>query len=210
MPASVKMLPLGADDVRRQLAVSRETIDRFDHLLALLSRWQRAINLVSRGSLTDAWRRHVLNSGQLWAYWPASAKVMVDLGSGGGFPGLILAIMGAPVVHLVESDQRKAIFLREAARELALDIFVHACRAEEVTPIHADVLTARAVAPLPALLAVAEPFVRASTTLLLLKGRSALVELKSAQAEWKMSAEMHPSRSDPEGRVLVLRDVHRG
>jgi 16S rRNA (guanine527-N7)-methyltransferase len=189
--------------------VSRETLDRLETYLDLLKRWQRTINLVGASTLADPWRRHILDSGQLWRFWPPGARVLVDLGSGAGLPGLVLAILGAPVVHLIESDRRKASFLREAARACGAVVTVHAARIEDVPPLAADVITARALAPLPELLALAEPHLRPGTIGLFLKGRQAETELTLARESWTMSAEREPSLSDPDSQALIISEVRR-
>src|SRR5690349_9665552 len=151
--------------------VSRETLDRLAAYLDLLRRWQRTINLVGAGTLHNPWRRHILDSAQLVHLLPEGARRLVDLGSGAGLPGLILAIMGVPEVHLIESDRRKAAFLREAARATATPVTVHACRLQAAPPLAADVVTARALAPLPQLLPLAARFATPATSNLFLKGR---------------------------------------
>ena len=172
-------------------------------------RWQAKINLVGAATLADPWRRHVLDSGQLWRFWPPGAQVLADLGSGAGLPGLILAVLGAPVTHLIESDQRKAAFLREAARACGVSVTVHALRIEQVRPLAADVVTARALAPLPELLALAERHAHPGTTCLFLKGRTAASELTLARETWTMRATREASLSDPEGQVLIICEIHR-
>jgi 16S rRNA (guanine527-N7)-methyltransferase len=191
----------------RLLDVSRETLERLATYLALLERWQRTINLVGPATLADPWRRHVVDCGQLWRFWPESARRLVDLGSGAGLPGLILAIMGAPEVHLVESDRRKASFVREAARACGVVVTVHAARIEAVPSLAADVVTARALAPLPQLLELAMPHVQPRTTCLFLKGRSAAAELTLARERWTMSAALEPSLSDLQSQVLIIREI---
>lgn len=202
--------PLTAAETARLLDVSRETTERLAVYLDLLSRWQATINLVGPATLADPWRRHILDSGQLWALWPAGGRRLVDLGSGAGLPGLVLAILGAPETHLVESDRRKAAFLREAARATGADVTVHACRSEAAPPLEADVLTARALAPLADLLGMAERFILPTTVCLFPKGRTAAAELAAAQRCWQMSVDIRPSLSDREASLLVLRQVSRG
>lgn len=201
--------PLGREGFARAVPVSRETLDRLEAWLGLLGRWQRAINLVGPSTLADPWRRHLLDSAQLWAHWPAGARVLVDLGSGAGLPGLILAAMGAPETHLVESDLRKATFLREAARTLGLPATVHACRIDAAPALAADVISARALAPLPQLLGHAERFVGAGTRCLFLKGRTAEAELTDARESWMMRARVLPSLSAEDGRIILLDEVTR-
>src|SRR5687767_1366639 len=140
--------PLAPEELGVALGLTRETLNRLAVHLDLLRRWQRAINLVGRSTLADPWRRHVLDSAQLYPHLAGQAGPVVDLGSGAGFPGLVLAILGAPDVHLIESDQRKAQFLREAARVTGTPVMVHARRIEDVAPFPASVVTARALAPL--------------------------------------------------------------
>lgn len=127
--------PLSAEDAAEQLGLTAETRERLAAYLALLGKWNPRINLVGPNTLADAWRRHILDSGQLYRYLPTKPHRLVDIGSGAGLPGLILAIMGAPDVHLIESDQRKCVFLREAARITAAKVTIHAVRVEAVAPL---------------------------------------------------------------------------
>lgn len=187
--------------------VSRETSAKLEAYLALLRQWQKAINLVGRSTLDDPWRRHLLDSAQLFRHLPPGPVRLADLGSGAGLPGLVLAIMGAAEVHLVEADRRKAQFLREAARRLELgNVRVHATRIETLD-LKVDVVTARALAPLPELLALAAPLLAPGGRLLLLKGRTADAELAAAAEKWTMRVAMLPSLADPDGRVLRLDEV---
>ena len=192
------------------LDVSRETLDRLAVYLDLLERWNAAINLVGRSTLCDPWRRHVLDSGQLVRHLPSRPGVLVDLGSGAGLPGLILAIIGVAEVHLVEADGRKAQFLREAARATECrGVSVHARRIEALD-LKADTLTARALAPLTRLLGLAEPLVHEKTRCLFLKGRSADEELTAARRQWTMRSSSQPSLVDPNSHVLILEGIRRG
>lgn len=196
--------PLDPEEFQRALGVSRETLDRLVAYVALLRDWNRRINLVSVASLGDPWRRHILDSAQLWRQCPSDARVVVDLGSGAGLPGLILAILGAPEVHLIESDRRKAAFLREAARVTKAGATIHAARIEEVPGFRADVITARALAPLPRLLDWARPFLAPRTVCLFLKSQTVEEELTAAQGRWIMQTQVIVSQSDPTGRILRL------
>ncbi|MCE2509540.1 MAG: 16S rRNA (guanine(527)-N(7))-methyltransferase RsmG [Alphaproteobacteria bacterium] len=189
--------------------VSRETCDRLAAYLRLLERWQQRINLVGAGSLADPWRRHFLDSAQLLPLLPKAACSLVDLGSGAGFPGLVLGILGVPEIHLVESDGRKGAFLQEAARETGVSAVVHADRIENLTPFPADVVTARALAPLDSLLSLALPFLDSGATGLFLKGRGVFEELTVAEKSWKMAIEQFPSQSDPDGVILRLGNLRR-
>lgn len=185
---------------------------RLEAYAALLDRWTRAINLVSQASLRDLWRRHMLDSAQLLPLLPATPanrwRVIVDLGSGGGFPGLVLAILGAGEVHLVESDRRKAVFLREVARETGSDVRVHDRRIEDMPPVAADVVTARACAPLRKLLEYAReipgPVPETRPCCLFLKGKRVDQELTEARKQWTIEVESFPSRSDPSGTILRI------
>jgi 16S rRNA (guanine527-N7)-methyltransferase len=201
--------PLSPEAFGEQLHVSRETLERFTIYLELLRRWQRAINLVGRATLADPWRRHFLDCAQLAASVPTGAATVVDLGSGAGFPGMVLAILGVPGVELIESDLRKVQFLREAARATGAPVKVHAERLERLPGWPAEVITSRALAPLPRLLVLAERFMTPESVCLFLKGRSGARELTEVRVSWHMEAEMCPSLSEPTGMVLQLRGVRR-
>jgi 16S rRNA (guanine527-N7)-methyltransferase len=204
--------PLTPQAFAETLGVSRETLERLGAHVDLLKNWNRRINLVGPGTLADVWRRHVLDSAQLIQYIDRSRRVLVDLGSGAGLPGLILGILGVPEVHLIEADQRKAAFLREAARVTGTPVTVHAARIESVTPFPADVVTARALAPLAALLTWSAPFQSETTVSLFLKGQDLRDELTAAQQKWIMRTQILVSLTDPTGHILRvegLRAAHR-
>ncbi len=200
---------LTRDGFARLANVSRETLARLEAYVGLLEAWNRRINLVGVTTMGDPWRRHILDSAQLLRHLPASARSLVDLGSGAGLPGLVLAILGVPEVHLVESDQRKAVFLREAARVSATPVQIHAARAERLGPLTADVVTARALAPLPDLLDIAERFLSNHSICLFLKGRGAGDEVADAAKGWTMTARLEPSRSDPGGTIVIVEKLAR-
>ena len=203
------MQPLSREAFGERLDVSRETLERLTVFLDLLRRWQPAINLVGPGSLADPWRRHILDSAQLAAHLPAEAGDLVDLGSGAGFPGMVLALLGVPEVHLIEADRRKAQFLREVARATGAAATIHPERIEQMRGWPAAVITARALAPLPRLLELAERFLVSDSVCLLLKGKSIGHELTDARVSWHMVAETFPSVSAPSGTVLKLRGICR-
>ena len=182
---------------------------RLEAYAALLLEWSRRINLIGRSTLDDIWRRHFLDSAQLLPLIPAGTESLVDLGSGAGFPGLVLAILGVPGVELVEADSRKAAFLREAARTAGVEITLRPCRIEAVAAHAADVVTARGCAPLERLLPLAQRFIGPRTTCLFLKGERAEEELTAAGKAWTMIVSRHPSRADPGGIVLSLQQVIR-
>ena len=191
--------------------VSRETEDRLVAIVALLEKWQRTINLVAPATLPVIWTRHVADSLQLVPL-AGDATRWVDLGSGGGFPGLVvaaaLAARPGAAVTLVESDSRKAAFLREAARIAELPATVLPARIEQVALRIAEgveIVSARALAPLPKLLDLAAPFLAQGATGLFLKGQDVDNELTEASKSWKIQAEIKDSLTDRGGHVLVVR-----
>lgn len=200
--------PLSPEAFQVATDVSRETLDRLRLYATRLDTWNQAINLVARTTLDDVWRRHFLDSAQLLPLLPPAPadrpRVVLDLGSGAGFPGLVLALLGAGEVHLVEADARKAAFLREVARETATEITLHPVRIEALAPFSVDVVTARALAPLPRLLPLAAPFLGAGGTGLFLKGRTVDAELTGAGKSWMMATDLIASRTDADGRILRL------
>jgi 16S rRNA (guanine527-N7)-methyltransferase len=204
-----EVAPLGPDDFVALTNVSRETMWRLEAYAVLLTEWSQRINLVGHSTLADLWRRHFLDSAQLLPMIPPGTQCLVDLGSGAGFPGLVLAILGVPGVELIEADRRKATFLREAARVAQVEISLRACRIEAVAPHPADIVTARGCAPLDRLLALSERFIGPRTTCLFLKGERVEEELTVADKGWTMTVSRHPSRSDPGGTVLSLQQVVR-
>jgi 16S rRNA (guanine527-N7)-methyltransferase len=201
--------PLGAEGFARAFPVSRETLARLEAYADLLIRWSARINLVGRDTLLDLWRRHMLDSAQLHPLMPSAAQSAIDLGSGAGFPGLVLAILGASGVELIEADSRKAAFLREAARVTVTQATIRPCRIAAVSPHQVDVVTARALAPLDKLLDLAEPFIGSNTVCMFPKGEKAVAELTLARKGWRMTASMYNSIADPRGVVLCLHGIAR-
>lgn len=196
------------------LDVSRETTERLRSYEALLRKWNARINLVSRTTLDDIWSRHFLDSAQLYALAPPGTRHWADLGSGGGFPGLVVAVLAADegrdlAMTLVESDQRKAAFLATAGRELGLSLDVRAERIERLPPLAADVVSARALAPLTDLLGFAERHLVAGGTALFPKGATYADELASAKRVWQFSASSVPSKTDPSAVVLKVTEISR-
>lgn len=200
--------PMSASEFAAALNVSRETLQRLQAYAELLRKWQARINLVASASLTDLWRRHFLDSGQLCPYVKANDS-LVDIGSGAGFPGLVVAIMTNCRATLVESDQRKAAFLREASRVTNADTKVVAARAESAEPAPAEVVTARAVAPLERLLALAEPWLAPGGRCLFLKGAAIRAELTDASRFWNINYDLIPSMSDPAGVIVHVKEFQR-
>ena len=163
--------------------------------------------LVSRDGLADLWRRHMLDSAQLLMLAPESARVWVDLGSGAGFPGMVLAIMGAGEVHLIESNTRKCRFLQIVARAARAPVHIHRARVEAFDPLAADVVTARALAPLESLLDYARPFFSEHTVGLFLKGQDVERELTTASKYRRINVQRVSSLSSATGTILVVRGL---
>lgn len=205
----------GPEVLRPILDVSRETADRLTTLVALVRKWQPAENLVAPSTLPDIWRRHVADSAQLVPLFP-KARRWLDLGSGGGFPGLVLGCLlvnrpGA-AVHLVESNGRKCAFLRRAAAAIGSPVTVHQGRIESIlaewdTPI--DCLTARALAPLDRLLDLAEPILGAGTPAAFFKGADFVREIDEATQSWDLDLVEHTSQIDDRGVILEIRQALR-
>lgn len=196
--------PLTPEGFAAAANVSRETLSRLAAYVDLLRRWQARINLVSPASLGDVWRRHVLDSAQVFPLIEPKAVRLYDIGSGAGFPALVLAILGVADVHLIESDRRKIEFLREAARITGTRITLHPTRAETLAPGDGDFVTARGCAALPELLALARPLLKPSGVCLFLKGATAAQELTDARKRWTMQVNEKESLTDPKGVILRL------
>lgn len=173
----------------------------------LLLEWSEKMNLVARSTLPDMWGRHFLDSAQLIKHIPKEAKVFVDLGSGAGFPGLILAVLGAPEVHLVESIGKKAKFLSAVAKGLDLNVTVHNQRIESLRDIEADIVTARALTALPKLLSYSKPFFGKNTKAVFLKGEKTQSELTDAKKYWTFKHKVYPSLTSETGQILIVNDL---
>ncbi len=204
--------------VRSQPADSREIAPgieaRLDRFVELLLLWQKKTNLIAPSTVPDVWIRHVADSLQLLTLAP-DARRWVDFGSGGGFPGIpvacALAAVPGAVVHLVESNHKKAAFLREAVRITEAPAKVHAMRAEDFVDGFAEpveIVTARALAPLENLLARAYPLLKSGAQALFLKGQDVEAELTQAAKYWTMDLELIPSVTDPGGRIVRVRSLH--
>lgn len=194
------------------LNVSSETLGRLDGLLSLVEKWNPAINLVAAGTLPAAWQRHVLDSAQLFALAPPTARHWADFGSGAGFPGLVIAAMAKDAtstlrITLVESDKRKAVFLLQASRDLGLAVEVLTDRAEVLPSLAADVISARALAPLTDLCMLAKRHLAADGLALFPKGAQADQELADAATQWRFDAQPIQSHTDPAGRIFLLKNI---
>lgn len=197
-----------------QSGVSRETLEKFRLYAALLEKWSGAINLVSRSTLPSLWKRHFLDSVQLFDLAPAAARNWLDLGSGAGFPGLVIALLATESrpelkVRLVESDQRKCAFLSTVSRETSLNnVEITNARVETITD-SADVVSARAFAPLTQLLAHSSRLISDDGVALFPKGEAVAVELTEARRDWHIEAEQRESMTDPAASVVIIRQFRR-
>ena len=192
---------------RSRTNVSRETLVRLELFETVLRRWNRTINLVGTRELDVLWSRHIDDSLDLMPFLPPDGR-LTDMGSGAGFPGLVLAVATGRPTTLIEADQRKAAFLREAAREVAADVDVVPDRVESCGLTGRPIITARALAPLPRLLALAAPLLAPSGVGLFIKGPNVEAELTEAKREWQMSAVCHHGRGSNGSVVLEVRDLH--
>ncbi len=189
--------------------VSRETLDRLTAFASLLKRWNRRINLISRADEAVLWERHIADSWQLAALVPPGATRGADFGSGAGFPGLVVSVATGLPMHLVESDLRKAAFLHEAARITQAPVTVHSCRVEQAVFPKTDVIMARGLASLPALLALAMPHLALNGVCLFPKGENVDLEIAEAKHSWTMRIERHISSTDRRGVILRVSEVAR-
>ena len=192
----------GRDRFLTQQGISPEIAARFDRYAALLTLWNKKINLVGPTTLPDLWTRHFLDSAQLLDLLPPGR--LVDLGAGAGFPGLVLALLGRTDVHLVESDQRKSVFLREVARETNTPVTVYAKRIEEIPPLNADVVTARALAPLERLVPWAYRHLKRDGQMVFLKGAELDKEILALEADWTFEATRTPSLTSSDAAMVCL------
>lgn len=193
--------------------VSRESRTRIESYVALLLAWQKRINLIGPATTELVWERHILDSLQLLPLLPAGTKVIAELGSGAGIPGLVIAIAGGFEAHLYESNGKKAAFLREAARQTGTQAHVHMVRLEtlkdEPSLPKVDCVVARALAPLPLLLDYAEPFLSKGAVGLFHKGQDVDAELTEATKYWKMIYRKHASQCDSRGVILEIHEATR-
>lgn len=204
----------GPHSFAKSFDVPRETVEKLEAYEALLKQWQKAVNLVSPATLSDIWHRHFADSAQLAA--PAGApKSWVDLGSGAGFPGLVIAILFANhdncIVHLVESNGRKCAFLAEVARQTGVRVHVHQKRIEAVAQDGAvgvaDIVSSRALAPFDRLFGLAHRFFGSNTIGLFLKGREARQEIDGADPHWRFSHKIMPSLTSADGKIIEIRNL---
>jgi 16S rRNA (guanine527-N7)-methyltransferase len=211
-PPAAQLDPFGPEEFAAETGVSRETLSRLKAYVGLLTDWNARHNLVSKTSLEEVWRRHIWDSAQLARFIPPNAKTLADLGSGAGFPGLVLALLlqGRVAVTLFEATGKKAEFLRTVADRLGLAAAVRNERIETAAAVPFDMVTARACAPLPKLLEYAQHLCGPGTVCLFLKGQNVGVELTEARKSWRMKVRQYPSLTHPFGAVLEIRELAHG
>jgi 16S rRNA (guanine527-N7)-methyltransferase len=199
-------------DLYSDFSVSRETYQALQSFRELVVKWNRAINLVSKSTIDSLWSRHIIDSAQLFPLAQPGAQHWVDVGCGGGFPGIVVAVIAKemrPALRftLVEADQRKAAFLREACRTLGLGAVVLSERIEDIAPLRADVLSARALAPLYGLMEIASVHLSLEGTCLFLKGSQFEAEVEAAQRDWVFDITAIPSLTGIESAVLQVQRI---
>jgi len=193
--------------------VSRETIKQLEDYVALVIKWNPVINLVAKGDVADIWSRHIEDSAQI-VFLTDIGSLWVDVGSGGGFPGVVAAILLKAIspltkVILVESDARKAVFLRQVVLELDLNCEVQNKRVEVVSVQAVSIVSVRAVAALPKLLKLVEHLIEKNTVCLIMKGKNFSQELKLARDTWSFDCDVVQSKTSADGAILVIRNVYR-
>ena len=194
------------------LIVSRETESNLLELCRLVKKWTAVVNLVGKSTVEHLWERHILDSAQVFSFLPGHARTWIDLGSGAGFPGLVVAILAKEQrpnlnVTLIEADQRKAVFLSEAARLLDLSVTVLCARAESVAPSNGDVVSARALSSLSVLCGFAKRHVADGGVVVLPKGANVDAEIAAAKTQWKFSFQKFNSKTEVSASILVLKNI---
>lgn len=202
------------EEFKKSFDVSRETIELLDGYARLVEKWNPAINLISKSTVGTLWQRHFHDSAQIYHFGPKFACNWVDLGSGGGFPALVLATLAVEqnpdhTFTLVESDQRKSVFLRTVIRELGLNATVIAERAEKVPPLNANILTARALSSLDQLLGYAALHLAPDGFAVFQKGEKYKAEIDEAVANWNFQVEEFTSKTNQYGAILKIGGISR-
>lgn len=201
-----------AEAIAPQARPSDSAIAKLEQFATLVQKWNPAINVVAKSTIYDLWMRHIVDSAQLFSVVTPEYHHWLDIGSGGGFPGIVIAALAADLhpqmkVSLVESDKRKAVFLMEAARLLGLSVAIHTARIEELSPQNACIVSARALAPLSSLCGLAARHVRTGGICAFLKGASVDLELDEARQEWKFALDRVQSVTDSKASLLFLRSL---
>jgi len=200
--------PFGPEEFMAATDVSRETLGRLKLYVSILEKWQQNINLVGRGTIQESWRRHMLDSAQLYNLIKDKEAALVDLGSGAGFPGMVLAIMGMVNPTLIESNGKKCSFLRQVALQTGADVTVINDRIEKLkVKTEFDIVTARALASLDILLAWSESLLAKDGRCFFLKGRDYEQELTETQKKWNISVVIHQSQSNPDSVILEIAKI---
>ncbi len=184
------------NNVSRETELSTDALEKLELYKSELIKWQKKINLVSNSTIKDIWQRHFLDSAQLFPLMAGIDGIKLDIGSGAGFPALVLAIMGVDGYQLIESDIRKTIFLKEIARKCELDVIIHAKRIEMAEVKNVKLITARALADLNKLFEYSEPFLNSDTICLFQKGQNGEQEVIDAKKNWSFDLEEFKSISD--------------
>ena len=194
------------------LNVSRETVNGLVALCKVIEKWTPTVNLIAKSTIREIWHRHVLDSAQLFSFAPAEARSWLDLGSGAGFPGLVIAILAKEQrpdlkVILIEADKRKAVFLAEAARVIGVSVSIINTRIEAAPPQKADVVSARALTSLNGLCAYADKHLNPYGIAVFPKGLNANAEIDAACRNWRFVINVHTSKTDPAAAILLLRNI---
>jgi 16S rRNA (guanine527-N7)-methyltransferase len=201
-------VPFGPDEFAAKTGVSRETLARLQAYADLLADWNARHNLIAKSTLPDIWHRHLWDSAQLAPLIPAQARTLADLGSGAGFPGLVLAVLCPNLtITLHEATTKKCTFLQATAERIGVKVLVRNSRLEDLPPQRFDVVTARALAPLPQLLQYAFPFTGPNSVCLFLKGQNVGSELTEAHKYWNMKASQVPSQTEPSAAIVTVREL---
>ena len=190
-----------------QVNVSRETFQKLEIYAGLLSEWQSKINLISKNSLKHVWHRHFLDSAQIFSMLPKKATSHLDVGTGAGFPGLVLSIMGMKNADLVEKNKKKCAFLHEVIRKTGAPAKVHSCKIENLPVKEYDVVLARGLMSLDGLLYTLSPFFGSDTLGIFPKGLKVNQELTAASKNWKMNVAMKQSITSPDGKIVLVKDL---
>jgi len=192
-------------EVCTYLNVSRETEEKLEIYVSLLEKWQQRINLISSKTLPFVWQRHILDCAQLTTHFPVRSGRIMDIGSGAGLPGLILAILTECEVHLVESDTKKVAFMRTALAEVDVHATIHHARIEELPFLNIDIITARALAPLSKLIQLTETQVHHGLSYLFLKGKGVNEELTELSTSSTLKVISYPSITDEDSSIIYLK-----
>lgn len=202
---------MNADDFQQKTGVSRETLKKFELYAEMLEKWQKSINLVSNSTLSDKWLRHFYDSAQLIEHIKNSDKPLkiLDLGSGAGFPGLVISLLEAGEVHLVEGVGKKCSFMKQVIQKTNMNAIVHNERIEQMEVFPVDLITSRACAELDKLLELTYPFMTEFSECLFLKGERSDEEINNASKKWTFDVKKIPSKSEESGMILHLSNIKR-